>query len=115
MEATTEKSNLVKFEYPEHIMEMVRKEFPEKMYADVYVPEEKISDINTLMMSTAQYFKRNKTKESEFFPTYWDYIHNLIDDLLDGNSGGGLVYNELANFATSFAKLYVRGKIVTFI
>jgi hypothetical protein len=102
-------SNLVKFPYPEHIMNMVKKESP-KTYTDVYVPKDKINQLNALLIEIAKELKRKEKPTNSFFHFYYDKIANFLD--MGHQSGGGLVYNELANFGTEFAKLFVKESLI---
>lgn len=100
---------LVKFIYPRNIMDMIKKENP-KTYNDVYVPSEKLRELNTLMIQTAKELKQKEVSEANFFKTFYSKISNLLD--MGHESAGGLVYNELANFGTEFTKLLVTGSLI---
>lgn len=90
-------------------MDMIEKESP-KTYNDVYVPSEKLRELNTLMIKTAKELRQKEASEASFFKTFYSKISNLLD--MGHESAGGLVYNELANFGKQFTKLFVKGSLV---
>lgn len=102
-------SNLVKFMYPQHIMDITKKESL-KTYNDVYVPRQKLRELNTLIIKTAKDLKQKEIPEANFFKIFYNKISNLLD--MGHESAGGLVYNELANFGKEFTKLLVKGSLV---